>query len=228
MASKQRERFYVDGFLRAFPQFEVVDEREAPDFILRDEVGLVGLEVVQIFKDSSPTGSPAKKIEGRRQAVLMDLAKKYYAGGGGPLMVTALMPGASLGDLDRLARRLRQRRSLRPWTQTQLTICREGTRLYVTALPDEAGQYRLWRCASSAVGWVRPSCEALVAAAVAAKAAKLPSYRSAAGRVALLLVADSTRASGMVTWSHRDVVAASHGFDAVYFYRHPMAAIQVA
>lgn len=79
------------------------------------------------------------------------------------------------------------------------------------------------RCASSAVGWVRPSCEALVAAAIAAKAAKLPSYRRAASRVALLLVADSTRASGMLNWSDRDVVASPQGFDAVYFYRHPMA-----
>lgn len=228
MASKPLERCYVDGFLMAFPQFDVVEECEAPDFILRDEGGLFGLEVVQIFKDSSPAGSPAKKIESHRQAALEELAQKYYASGGKPLTVTALMPTPSLGDLDRLARRLRQKRSCRPWTQTQLPIGREGTRLYLTALPDEAGSYRLWRCASSAAGWVRPLCEASVASAIDAKARKLTSYRRAASRVALLLVADSTRGSGMVDWFHRDVAAAARGFDAVYFYRYPMAVIQVA
>ena len=36
VASKRLERLYLEEFLRSFPHFIVVAEREAPDFVLRD------------------------------------------------------------------------------------------------------------------------------------------------------------------------------------------------
>jgi hypothetical protein len=226
MSSKQLERIYVGGFLRSFPEFQVVgdDDRESPDFILRDQIGPIGLEVVRIFRDPSPRGSSAKRTESCRQRVLDDLAEHYYAAGGRPLMVTALMPGTALGDLDELASRLRRRRPAIVGKQIRISVGRVDAALYLMALPPEAGAYRRWQCASNQIGWVRRACEPLIRSAIAAKARKLAAYRTATGRVALLVVADATRRSGMIDWPPSSCRFAREGFDAVYFYRHPEAA----
>jgi hypothetical protein len=214
--------------MRMMPRFELVAEREAPDFILRDEKGLFGLELVRVFRDVRDGGSPSKTMESRRQSALGRLATLYYATGGKPLLVTALMRGYCLGDLNRLARRLQRRRSPEPWTVSQLAVSKQDIKLYLTSLPDEAGPYGHWRCASSAVGCVRPYCTDVLSRAIEAKASKLPSYRSAVSRVGLLLVADSTSTSGMLRWSPADAHPSHEGFDAIYFYRHPVEAIQLS
>jgi len=227
MASKQLERLYLEGFLKSFPHFEVVADCEAPDFILRDVVGPIGFEVVRVFRDTSRAGSKTKELENRRQATLRDLSQRYYDTGGKPLMVTALASGASLGDLDRLASRLQRRRPSRLWRQRQVRLDRSGATLYVTALPREAGQYQRWQCTSNSVGWVRQAADDLLSAAIAKKAAKLSIYRKAADRIALLIVADATRTSGMLRPS-ADMRVPRQGFEAIYFYRYPEAAVQVA
>jgi hypothetical protein len=226
MASKQLERVYLDGFLKSFPHLHVIADCEAPDFILRDAAGPIGLEVVQTFRDSSRAGSKTKEIESRRQATISDLSQRYYDSGGKPILVTALMSGASLGDLDRLANTLQRWRPSKLWLQRRLRLSRTGATLYVTALPREAGRYQRWRCASNSAGWVRQADD-LVSAAIAKKAAKLSVYRKAVDRIALLVVADATRTSGMLRPSG-DLRVPNQGFEAIYFYRHPEAAVQLA
>lgn len=228
MASKQLERVYVEGFLNAFPMFELVKEHEAPDFVMRDANGLIGMELVQVFVDAASGGSTTKKRESMRQRTLTELACRYYAIGGRPLKVTATTPTSTLGDLDSLARRLVAQGPARPWTTKRMRLGSDGTVLHLTSLPASAGQYQNWSCASNAVGWVKQSCEDSLLSAILAKAAKLPSYRRAVDRVALLLVADSTQASGMISLSRNDVGSVVEGFDAVYFYRHPIGAVQLS
>src|SRR5437764_1048680 len=47
---KQHERFLLEGFLEAAElQAEVVEEREAPDFLVRFESRLIGVEVTKLF-----------------------------------------------------------------------------------------------------------------------------------------------------------------------------------
>ena len=60
------------------------------------------------------------------------------------------------------------------------------------------------------------------------KARKLPMYRQAADRVALLLVIDRTRKSGMLDWPAEATCLAGHGFDAVFLYVHPLRAFSLA
>lgn len=226
MASKELERFFVDGFLKSFPEFQFVTEREAPDFILQDTAGLIGLEVVQLFRDPSGSGSATKKIEARRQRVLADLATRYYADGGRPISVTALMQEASLGDLKRLSTILRSTRPDQAWAQVEVPIEEANAKLYVRALPDQAVGYSQWQCSTNSVGWVRPACRELVEPVVAGKAAKLASYRKAVERVALLLVVDSTRSSGMVEWPD-GLRLDRKGFEAVYLFPYPDSPIRV-
>ena len=227
MASKDLERMYLKGFLASFPHLQLVAEGEAPDFMLRDTEGSIGLEVVLVFRDSSRKGSPAKGLENRRQASLRDLSKRYYELGGKPLSVSALMSRPTLGDLDRLANTLRRLRPTTPWRQRRIRLDQLGATFYLTALPKAAGQYRQWRCASSSVGWVRRAAEDLLSATVAQKARKLATYRKAADRIALLLVADALGTSGMLR-ATPDVRIPKQGFDAIYFYRHPKTAVQLA
>jgi len=227
MASKKLERHYLDGFLKMVPRFELIAEREAPDFMLRDEMGSVGLELVQVFRDAASGGSLAKATESRRGQCLVDLADRYYATGGRPLLVRAVMPSCSLGAPDRLVERIRRRRPIEPWANDEFTVAREGARLYLTSLPKEAGPYRLWQCVSNAVGWTRRDCADLLASTIRRKATRLHAYRSSVGRVALLLVADATRSSGMLHWSGDEAAPSAEGFDAVYFYRHPIEAIRL-
>lgn len=228
MASKILERMYLDGFLKTFSQFEVVDEREAPDFVLRDPTGSIGFELVQLFRDSTKGGSRAKAIESRRQRFLVDLARQYYAAGGRPVLVKACLPDSPIGELDRLIERIQLVRRAEPWAVGQFSIGQQRATFYLTSLPEEAGSYRRWLCINNNLGWVGTAGARLIAAAIREKSTKLPTYRAAVGRVALLLVADGTRRSGMLRWSRRELSPSAHGFDAVYLYRHPNEAIQLA
>jgi hypothetical protein len=102
-----------------------------------------------------------------------------------------------------------------------------GATLYLTALPTEAGQYQQWRCATNSIGWIQQTADDLLLAAINKKAAKLSTYRKTLDRVALLIVADTTRASGMLRISI-DFRPPKQGFDAIYFYQHPIAAVQLS
>ena len=111
--------------------------------------------------------------------------------------------------------------------QRRVQIDQLDATFYVTALPVEAGRYRHWRCSSDSVGWSRQATDDLFSATIAKKAAKLATYREAMDRIALLIVADATRASGMLRASKNSRVS-NGGFEAIYFYPHPDAAVQLA
>jgi len=67
----------------------------------------------------------------------------------------------------------------------------------------------------------------LLSAAITKKAAKLSIYRKTADRIALLIVADATGTSGMLRPSG-DMRVPKQGLEAIDFYRHPEAAVQLA
>jgi len=206
MASKVLEQIYLHGFVEKHPQFHIVDEsetRESPDFLLRDATGVIGLEVTQVFRNDSDAGSPAKAAESRRQAYLGRLAFEYYSAHGRPLHVQAHLPDRPDTELSLVVENLHAMRPAEPWGRSRFSVGHD-TVFHLTALPDEAGSYSKWICINNSVGWVGRLHSDLLASRIREKAPKLPTYRKAADRVALLLVADRTSESGMPLSANMD------------------------
>jgi hypothetical protein len=230
MASKVLEQIYLHGFVEKQPQFQIVDEsatRESPDFLLRDATGVIGVEVTQVFRNDSDAGSPAKAAESRRQAYLGRLAAEYYAVHGRPLYVEANLPNRPDTELSSVVEKLHAMRPSEPWDWSHFSIGHDSV-FNLTALPDEAGSYKKWICINNSVGWVGRLHSDLLAARIEEKAPKLPLYRTAADRVALLLVVDRTNESGMLQWPDGATPPSSAGFDAIFLYLYPREVFQLA
>jgi len=68
MASKLLERIFMEGFLKHIPQdFQVVAEREAPDFLLSDARGSLGLRLHR-YSLLGASRAPRRKRRSRNAA----------------------------------------------------------------------------------------------------------------------------------------------------------------
>lgn len=223
MASKIGERIYVEAFLaRLSVSHVIVAERESPDFLIATGDEQFGLEVAQVFRDQAAVGdagSPAKARVSKRIKGLQQLSTDYYAAGGLPLCVQALFSNPAALKQHGLVQRIRDVRPSVPWERATAE-CDRAT-LHLVALPVEAGQYNRWVCVNNSVGWRGQIRLADILPVIQDKASRLPTYRSVAPRVELLLVVDGTRRSGMVRWDVDQVLPSLHGFDAIYLYFHP-------
>ncbi|MGA6826780.1 hypothetical protein ACO9S2_04090 [Nitrospira sp. NS4] len=227
MASKVLERIFVEGFLpRLGSGYAILEERESPDFLVSDGEERFGLEVAQVFRDQSPTGSPTKAAESRRVQYLRRLASDYYSRSGLPLLVTANIPNRFSMDTSVVADRLKTERPAVHWTRSRFEM--NSATFYLTSLPSEAGAYSRWRCGNNSVGWRGWLTAADVEPVIGDKASKLSSYRVGIARVELLLVVDVVHTSGLIRWRDGTPHPAAHGFDAVHLYFHPEEARRLA
>ncbi len=243
-AKKQRERFFLEQFLAAARMpLQIVTERETPDFLLRDDRGELGVELAELFKDrqrSSGHGkleSPGKAIEAKRAAFLRQVAKDYYAAGGRPISVQALLPTGletaghhgrpvlDLPDARDVVQALLDQRPVEGEAPASIDLGTElepGAVFYVRALPDAWGSYSRWTAVDNSVGLRRQAHLSDAQVMVDAKAAaKLAECRKISPRVVLLLHADGTRSSGMMTWADDFAPIEPRGFDEVWLYLHP-------
>lgn len=223
MASKIQERIYVEAFLsRLGGQHAIVEERESPDFMVAVNGECFGLEVVQVFRDQatvSDSGSTARAVESRRTKFLRQLAADYYSAGGPPLHIQALMADPAAVVYSGLVDRIVGARPAVPWERTRLEM--DGATLHLCALPPELEQYDRWVAVDNSVGWLGQIGPEHILPMIQNKATRLASYRSAAARVELLLVVDTTRSSGMVRWDPARPYPCLHGFDALHLYFYP-------
>ena len=231
MASKIQEEIFLEGFLDKCPgRFTLVSEWESPDFILRDSDGEIGFEVAQVFRTTSPSGSPYKAVESRRDKFLRKLAEVYYAKGGLPLRVRAILPDRPSFDMEVLAERLCKERPGRFWETSEFSLD-YPVKFRLTALPMNCGRYGWWQCVNNSVGWVRTFDQPrnqIIKGRIAEKEGKIPIYRKTAKRVALLLVLDRTQMSGMVEWDdNKSLCIGKVDFDMVFLYIHPLRVVQL-
>lgn len=102
--------------------------------------------------------------------------------------------------------------------------------LWLTALPLERGAYDRWQVLENHIGWVAEISDATLVAAIGDKAQRLDAYRSTgSASVELLLVADHTQASGMLSFDpslHPTID--SRGFSAVHLLIYPLAVHRIA
>lgn len=227
MPSKAEERMYVDAFLQATRGVVVDEEGESPDFVLRDSLGRLGLEVANVFPDEGENGSRAKSDEVKRVRLLAAAAKHYYAQSNRPLAVTALFAEGGLPTPVSIAEGLLSVASAEELTPLHLCLF-DRTRLTVTPLPAGYGEYSRWKCvnnSSGRVGALRPSD---LEDRIADKATKLDAYRKRVDRVALLLVANRTQSSGLVEWVDDGESIALQGFEAIFLFIYPTHVVVLA
>ncbi len=225
---KLRERFFLEMFFKAASRpLQIVAERETPDFTLRDERGDYGVELAEVFKDRRPSGakgklvSPGKDVESQRIAYLRRISTNYYARGGLPLRVQALLPdGFEFPSASQVVERLLADRPTKVMEQRRIELEPAAT-LYLRSLPEEMQNYSYWTPVDNSVGCRRQTRLDDLQEVVRAKSGKLPDCRKACARVVLLLHADGTRDSGMITWTADFAPIESFGFDEVWLYLHP-------
>lgn len=180
-----------------------------------------GLEVSEVFKGTRhSSGSKLRKKESHIQKGIDELRGEYEAIEKLPLRVgfvgnmnaentAAIVPALVAMGL-----------SKRPVGYREIRDFGDGLRMHVTR-----AFVAQWFRANDSVGWVDHDPTARIIYEIEKKSANLPRYMEAAGPdVRLLIVADHTRNSGMLSLR---VPAAMdlRGFRAVYFYPYPERAI---
>ncbi|HEY7414839.1 MAG TPA: hypothetical protein VH593_06580 [Ktedonobacteraceae bacterium] len=217
-------------------EFEVVQQREEPDFILKMPSGnLMGLEVRMLFKDEADRGgSPNKKREHQRNSFLQRLARQYYNEGGLPARVEVLLPrSVQLTDdwIEKLSELLRVNRPkmVSERTRFEINLGRAGiAKIFVKALPDEFGNYGWWVSVNNFVGLERSLTRAILAQTITEKSTRLASYRKAVKKTMLLIVAEGTQESGMFEYKPRKTLLPKRGFAEVHLLIHPLEVHRIA
>jgi hypothetical protein len=241
MTKKVRERMYLDAFLKAAGwanEAEVLDDGEAPDFILRVGPRVLGVEVTQVFSDQATGSSRMREDEAHHSRWVVELATDYYAvPGQTPVRVQVQFePGYFLRIKGRVPTAVREQvlrelreaaTSLDPWEQLTVEVRDEResllATLWVTALPASMAGYSRWPLLNDAIGFVRKLSREHVDSIIVKKAARIVGYQRRVQEVVLLLVADSFLVSGMMRYESEPVPA--RGFSAVYLLHHPRGAL---
>lgn len=220
---KKREKNYAlqmsvalgDSWQVEFPP----DEAEWPDLIVHDaENNSFGLEVREITKDKEfRQGSKLRAKEGKNIKIIQELAERYYQCSNIPIKVGVL--GALECQSELVNKLVAFTESNREWTYDRIEIGVD-TVLHVTILPSEVGKYTRWAQVNDRVGWVKKIGVSDLSPVVAKKEQNLDKYRSHINDVRLMLVADPTFSSGMVSWIEDSGVLNSK-FDEVYLFVCP-------
>ena len=197
---KEREAYFVGMFFHFTGlSGRVIEEREAPDFILEIEGKTVGLEVTEVFirDDGSPLGPKAKESVVAR--IVEGARRLYEEAGGKPLHVslgfssstyiqtvnrnqTAAAVANFLLELDPPVDELVKWKP--SYKDNALPPC--ITFMHILAVPSETMAH--WHAPQA--GWVAPLSEQVLQTCVDEKAAKLTKYRSAAPEIWLLLAVE--------------------------------------
>jgi len=233
MATKALERIYLDSFLKSIGwNYSNIEEGESPDFIVKSESQSFGVEVTQIFKDSSQRGSKLKEDESQRGKFLIKLAKEYYRRGGHPIALKGMifdLPNQSMTQ-ELLQKLINESHCHQPWERSQLCIESDNKKyaeFYITRLPDLIGHYDRWICMNNTIGWVQNLDKVLLEKTIQEKSAKIDKYHEAVDNVILLIVVDRIKQSGMMEWCAQEICCGC-GFMSVYLHIFPFETYKVA
>ena len=214
--SKDQERIYVEHIAPAL-EWAIVEERERPDFIVREGQQQFGLELIEAFNGPSrKKGSILKAAEATRQKRISNYQRRYTERGGPALSVKILGDPGEV-ELDQLIEKLQRCDFESLSIGEKLTIrVGEQTKVFATkALRPH------WYSVDDTVGWVNPNASSILQCAIAKKAEQIDEYRNAVGSdVRLLAVANHLRTSGMLTLESGTNINTC-GFHTVYFLPYP-------
>ena len=212
----------MERFLVKRPDYELVEHRNRPDFILRDSTGEIGFEMTVLYRDDGPRGSSDRAKESRRNEHLRSIRHEYAAIGGRPVGVRAWLPSRPTANTVQVARLLVEHRP--EAVLAKATVTAERDHIYeLTGLPDDYQGEPYSHAIGNSVGLVRKDSPRVdVIARIAKKATRLDAYRQVTPRVGLIIVVDHTHVSGFVRWTEPEHSFSGDGFEVVYLLEHPL------
>ena len=215
--NKQQERFYVDEAAQILNvQWQILEERESPDFLVADGSKRFGLEITEVFKGPvSRKGAVLKEAESLNQRTI-DTFRRLHAQNGGPPLRIQILGKVDDQTMTSFVAELAAHDITSMSITEQITVKTAHLKALVTkALRAD------WHSVDDRIGFVNQNALPVIQQAVADKAAMLQKYTNAVGEdVRLLLVARRTRASGMLD-VNQDSTLDLYGFRTVYFFAYP-------
>ena len=238
---KERERFLVESFIRnADLRGEIVEVREAPDFIISVDGKLTGLEVTELFVSGTPGGESVQARESISSQIAASAQRMYQADGGSPVhLPMCFYPGISLRDVNRdkaaqaicdfllgLGLTAFERIDWRPEDSYDRQIQLPEQIAFVHALGVPSFDRAHWAVART--GWVAPRRKAPLQQRINEKAKRIVAYQNAIQTNWLLIVADAMKPSSLIE-ANSDFAANNiqSPFDRTFFYRHPDGFIEL-
>lgn len=236
---KQRERFLLERFIDS-SKFDahIVEEREAPDFIVKADGALVGIEVTEFFISHDTHGNTPQAQEAISSQIAAKAQQLYQAAGGPPAHVTVCFgPGQDFRRLNRdksaqvlcdyvrgLNLSLWQRVD---WSPEEFDSPLPDEVSFVHALGVPGFDTAHWSVARA--GWVASLTPIPLQERIDVKAKRLPKYQDVIAENWLLIVADATKPSSLIqVKSDFDVNAIQSPFSRTFFYRYPESFLELS
>lgn len=209
---------------------KIEEEREAPDFLIRVDGRLVGVEVSEIFISHAP-GKSLQAQESISDRIVARARQRYDESGGAPAHVSiCFLPGADLRRLNRdeTAEALAKFAcglQLSPWQRFDYRPEEIDGPLpdhiaFIHALGVPSAEMAHWTVARA--GWAAPLTTKVLLDRVEEKAKRLSAYQSVVPENWLLIVADRTRPSQLFDLdAELDASAVATPFSRAFFYGYP-------
>jgi len=235
---KLRERFLLEQFIEAAEiKAQIVEQREAPDFVVQVNGRLVGIEVTELFVSQDSHGNTLQAQEAISSRIVAKAQELYQASGAPPAHITiCFAPNCDFRNLNRnkvsqqlcnwaseLKLSLWQRVDWRPDEPHDL-LSDEISFIHALGVPCFSMAH--WSVASA--GWVAPLTSASLQARIDAKAERLRRYSTVTADVWLLVVADSMRPSSLIEAKPKfEIQTIVSPFSRTFFYRHPHIVLEL-
>ncbi len=200
---------------------ESPNEKHWPDLIVSTSDKKFGLEVRNIFKDESESGSCLKNQESIRVSQLKALSESYYDISDIP--ITLQIAGDIRKDeIDNAASYLKEKAGeIEEKENIRLELPGSKTIAYLTRLPMSFGCYNRWQNVSNYVSWGGFFLtEEYLKNIIAEKESKLSKYQSNIADVKLLLILNKRTNSGRAEFPEGFCEIKS-GFSEIYIMLHP-------
>lgn len=221
--TKNQEAVYVKEFaVRMKLTWVIVEQREAPDFVIQDADARFGLEVTRILSGDLGSGSPARKKEADGEKIVDRIRQAYELRTNTTIDVTfPTRPEQQhvTRFIDALIALEMDSREI--GATVKLAIGPDGR-----AISARRSFHPVWKVADDAVGWVDKRGQAMLQNAVVSKARKISAYQLSSGLhdIRLLVVADRMLNSGKIVVSEEAIIDTC-GFSTIYFFSYPVQAL---
>ncbi len=233
---KAEERHFLESFAAAAAiALQVLEEREAPDFIVQVDGRQIGVEITKLFIEQRNGKSTMQAQESIANRIVGRAQRLYEVSGSPPANITVCFgPGQDLSKLNRdsasqalaafvssLALASWQKFDWRPDFVSNV-LPAEISFIHALGVPQREMMH--WSVARA--GWVAPLQTEALQARVDEKVKRLPTYTTSITENWLIIVANAMNPSQLIE-ARKDFQPASitSPFARTYFYRHPESTV---